>query len=437
MPQTSTSSKDTYVVATCRTTQSLMTLCSQEIFSVFLRKFLGYGTGLSTSDTQFTYEGDQLGIQHPTVNRLTELFVGNNLGSRADGLLCIIPIFASELYPNYVSVASNRMLQYMNESISSGAMVRDQVKVLRWGKRCMEFKLNDQQIWEWLIFSAWHNYEFGGLKTGGWTSDSMKRKDLLDAFSRTLDETKSRSDHLIERLYLHAKLGGVEAELFRDKGYGELRQTTFSECIEEDDPYGALILAYQICNNKTTVNHKVVDGLAQRVQRSGELWLLIAREIRKKRDIFSVCDEKGRNAFCRACLTKNLEAAKCISELSPRQYEEQTDMKGWRAFHHMIAGNHTNITMSVKRAQDATGNSLEDAEVLFEALGSDGVNLDTMIPFLQKTFGVNYQSLRNKFARYTIQMEIKKEKDWSEPWMRGLRRVYDYEQSLVKGKQRS
>ncbi|KAH7078618.1 hypothetical protein FB567DRAFT_607902 [Paraphoma chrysanthemicola] len=432
MPQINTLSERTYMVATCEAPQPLMTLCTQEIFAVFLH-------GLSTSaqsfssHPRFTNEGGHTGIQHDEVDKLIELFTENDLGSRTDAMLCIIPIIAANWSQKYISNLFSDMLGYMAKSVSRGAMTREQCQVLLWGKRCMAFGLRDQQVWDWFLTSAWHCYEFSGMKKETYFDYPLNLRDLSTDLP-TSDETHSRIDRLMERLCIdpNYKEAVEPIVLERGKSYGNLRSCTISDCVKDDDPYGALILAYQILDEQVTVELETIDKLAGQIRRPGDHWLLVASEIRKRRDIFAACDEKGRNAFFRACLANDLDAAKCISKFSAGQYEANTDTKGWHALHHMIAENNKEAIMSLNLVEYSPKTD-RFGEALFEALESDKVNIDEMIICLQTKWKLGYQMVRNRFDRYTIPMSMGLEKDRGESWRKGLRRVYAYEQKLKLG----
>jgi hypothetical protein len=206
---------------------------------------------------------------------------------------------------------------------------------------------------------------------------------------------------------------------------GNLVAYNISDCLRDNDPYGALILAYKIVPETGKVELETVDELGRQ---HGPHWKLVTQEIRKRRNIFSMCDSEGRNAFCRACSIEDVETAKRISQCRRKDRVMTTDNNGWSIVHHMIAGNRPMLIDAIYFGVQNYSERLNPSTSLFEALGADGVKLDIMIPYLQAEFGEQYKAALYEHRGYTDQMDGGQWIQSDKAWIRGLRRVYDYQQ---------
>jgi hypothetical protein len=413
MPQ---NRKGPWMLATYRTTQPLMALCAQEIFTNMLRELPGSGA-ISFLRSVVINGSDGVGVQNLIVRRLIEVFEENHLGSRTDAVLCIIPMLYELYQAGCIRSDLPRMLENMDEVVSNGTLADAECEMLGWGTHNILFVHDEVQIWNFLVTIAWYLHSSDKSKLEG---------DVLPAFMTTLSNlgtAPSRIGCLAERLRIYLDRASPVI-LNRGKEYTDLQDRTVLDCIRDNDAYGVLILAYQIVSKSGVVEPGTVDEL---VRQNGWHWDTVIQEIAQRRDVFTICDEKGRNAFCRACLAEDLETAARIWTLKPGHYEKQTDRRGWKAFHHMVAENCTKMLTSlnsVKKSYDKE----EDYKALFEALGADGVKLDMMIPFLQTEFGDIYDAALGRCKVYTGYMKEGKWINTGDSWVRGLRRVYDYQQ---------
>jgi hypothetical protein len=416
MQQRRTSPKGTWMLATYRTAQPLMVLCAQEIFARFLQELPG-SEAIPFLQSIFINGSDDMGVQHPVVKRLIEVFEENDLGSRTDAVLCIIPM----LYELYLIACVRpdlpRMRVNMGEMVSNGTLADAGCEMLEWGTHNILFVDEEAHIWNFLVTIAWYLHSSDKSKLEG---------DVLPAFMTTLSNlgtAPSRISCLVERLRIDLD-GASSIILNRGKEYTDLQDRTVLDCIRDNDAYGVLMLAYQIVSESGVVEPGTVDEL---VRQNGWHWDTVIQEIAQRRDAFTICDEKGRNAFCRACLAEDLETAERISTLKPGHYEKQTDRRGWKAFHHMVAENCTKMLTSLDSVKKSNDKG-EDYKALFEALGADGVKLDMMIPFLQTEFGDIYDAALGRCKVYTDYMKEGRWINTGDSWVRGLRRVYDYQQ---------
>jgi hypothetical protein len=423
IPQGSTSSESTYVLATYKTTQSLMSLCAQEILAAFLHQLVASEDKKWLEDTKYAHKDEGIGMHNPKVTRLIDSFTENGLGSRADAMLCILLTLAGVRFTNHVPRILDDMLYSVETMVCKGTMTRDEMSALLWGKRCMALGPTEEQIWRWFLISSWYCHKFA--VSPRWISD-LDCVDLKRT-STTLSTSEKRTNRivcLVERLNI--LVGTAEPVLLeRDEEYGDLYVCKISDCLQDDDPYGALILAHKVISKRGKVDLETVDELGRQ---HGPLWKLVTREILARRNIFSICDSEGRDAFCRACVIEDVETAKRLSPYGRKDLPMATDNNGWSIVHHMIAGNRTMLIDLMSFGFLEYKESLNPSKSLFEALGADGVKLDIMIPYLQAEFGEPYKAALDEHKDYTDQMGGGKWIQSDKAWIRGLRRVYDYQQ---------
>jgi hypothetical protein len=466
LPRNSTSSNHKYVLATCTTNQSLMTLCAQEVFSSFVYELLN--SGGERLKSKFIEEDYSIGIENSVLTSLIDTFTKNDLGSRQDAVFCIVPILMAVHGPAQVQGAFQQLSQSLETTIKQGKWNRVP-EVLRWVLLYPVLEPSDDQIWTWAVFLFWYMhhsrqyYRRTHLTYNDWRSCKLMSTLRTGSFS---EKAISSIERLADRWYDHPNMPRFESKLQESPYYdmgGDNFRYPIADLIQKGDAYGVLICAYELLPESKKVDVQIPIGIAR--QRGAD-WKLVINEITKRRDIFSAIDPKGRGLFRLACSEGDIEAAEGLLQIkydefgsdfdwstktkgtktigkkserkkTKRKALEQTDDKHWNIFHHMIAENRLQIIEWLCPGMDShlwQG----PARPLFEALGTNDEDIDEILDYLERHCGEQMKAaLRfdkeeafDKNEMHTHFMMMKKGHIISsdKAWIRGLKRVYDFQQ---------